>query len=62
MKNKRSINLFFLLIAFTIGLTLYKHIDFKNFRLQEPALDILYIFVFAVCIYLVIKDFLRRER
>ncbi len=61
MENKKGINLFFALIAFTLGLTLYKHIDFKNLTLKEPLLDILYLVVFAISIYLVIKDFNKRS-
>lgn len=51
MENKKEINWFFAFIAFTLGLTLFKHIDFKNFTLKEPALDILYLIVFILSIY-----------
>ncbi len=57
MENKKRINWFFVLIAFTLGLTLNKHIDFKNLTLKEPFLDILYIIVFIISIYLIIKDY-----
>jgi len=60
MENKKAINWFFAFIAFTLGLTLYKHIDFKNLTLREPYLDILYIIVFLVSIFLIIKDFIKR--
>jgi len=60
MENKKGINWFFAFIAFTLGLTLYKHIDFKNLTLREPYLDILYIIVFLVSIFLIIKDFIKR--
>lgn len=56
MDNKKGMNWFFAFIAFTLGLTLIKHIDFKNLTLKEPLLDILYIFVFIISIYLMIKD------
>ena len=55
MENKKGINLFFTLIAFTLGLTLFKHIDFKNFTLKDPALDILYLIVFVLSIYFLTK-------
>jgi uncharacterized membrane protein len=60
MGNRKGINWFFAFIAFTLGLTLYKHIDFKNLTLKEPYLDILYIVVFLVSIYLIIKDLKKR--
>lgn len=56
MDNKKGMNWFFVFIAFTLGLTLVKHIDFKNLTLKEPVLDVLYIVVFIISIYLIIKD------
>jgi hypothetical protein len=56
MDNKKVMNWFFVFIAFTLGLTLIKHIDFKNLTLKEPVLDILYIIVFVISIYVIIKD------
>ena len=56
MDNKKGMNWFFVFIAFTRGLTLIKHIDFKNLTLKEPVLDVLYIVVFIISIYLIIKD------
>lgn len=55
MDNKKGMNWFFAFIAFTLGLTLVKHIDFKNLTLKEPALDILYIIVFILSIYMTFK-------
>ena len=56
MESKKRINWFFLFVAFTLGLTLNKHIDFKNLTLKEPFLDTLYIIVFIISIYLITKD------
>jgi nicotinamide riboside transporter PnuC len=55
MEKKKGINWFFVFIAFTLSLTLNKHIDFKNLTLKEPFLDTLYIIVFIISIYLIIK-------
>jgi hypothetical protein len=60
MESKNGINLFFAFIAFILGLTLYKHIDFKNFTLKDPVLDILYFIVFVISIYLIVKDYTKR--
>jgi hypothetical protein len=57
MENKKGINLFFVFIAVILGSTLFKHFDFENFKFQDPALDILFLIVFAVSIYLLIKDY-----
>jgi hypothetical protein len=56
MDIKKGMNWFFAFIAFTLGLTLIKHIDFKNLTFKEPVLDILYIVVFVISIYIIIKD------
>ena len=56
MDNKKGMNWFFVFIAFTLGLTLVKHINFKNLTLKEPVLDVLYMVVFIISIYLIIKD------
>jgi nicotinamide riboside transporter PnuC len=55
MENKKGINWFFAFIAFILGLTLFKHIDFANFSLQDPILDVLYLIVFALSIYFMLK-------
>ena len=60
MENKKGINLFFAFIAFILGLTLFKHIDFKNLKFEDPALDILYLIVFVISIYLILKDYVKR--
>lgn len=62
MEHKKGMNWFFAFIAFTLGLTLSKHIDFKNLTLKEPALDILYIIVFLISISLIIKDYLKQPK
>ncbi len=54
---KKGINWFFVFIAFTLGLTLKKHIDFRNLTLKEPFLDTLYIIVFVISIYLILKGY-----
>jgi hypothetical protein len=56
MEKKKGMKWFFVFIAFTLGLTLKKHIDFMNLTLKEPFLDTLYIIVFIISIYLIIKD------
>ena len=62
MDNKKGLNWFFAFIAFTLGLTLIKHIDFKNLSLKEPALDILYIIVFTLSIYFIVKDLKKQNK
>jgi hypothetical protein len=57
MNTGKSINFFFALIALITGWTLYKHIDFKTFQLADPVLDLLYLIVFVLSIYFIIKGY-----
>ena len=60
MKNIKFPNFFFSVIAIILGASLYRHFDFKNLRFEKPALDILYLIVFIISIYLMIKDYKKR--
>jgi nicotinamide riboside transporter PnuC len=60
MESKKGINFFFAFIAVILGWTLFKHLDFQNLKLKEPVLDILYLVVFVISIYLLIKDYKKR--
>lgn len=60
MESKKRINVFLAFIAVILGWTLFKHIDFKDFTLKEPVMDILYLIVVAISVYLLIKDFKRQ--
>ena len=62
MENKKGINWFFAFIAFTLGLTLFKHIDFATFTLKDPILDVLYLVVFVLSIYFMIKGNKQSEK
>lgn len=60
MESKKGYNFFFALIAIILGWTLFKHFDFENFKLADPVLDILYLIVFVISIYFLIKDYRRQ--
>ena len=62
MENKKRINWFFALIAFTLGLTLFKHIDFANLTLKDPILDLLDLIVFVLSIYFMVKGNKQSEK
>lgn len=62
MENKKGINWFFAFIAFTLGLTVFKHIDFATFTLKEPVLDVLYIIVFVLSIYFMLNGNKKAEK
>jgi hypothetical protein len=55
MKDKIGFNLIFALIAFPIGLALFKDLSFDPFKLKNPALDILYFITFCAVIFFMLK-------
>lgn len=57
MESKKGLNFGLVIIAFILGIALFKHFDFDNFSFRKPVLDILYLIVFAISIYLIIKDY-----
>lgn len=62
MDRKKQINFFFLIIVVILGSILYKHIDFKNFTLKNPILDVLYLIVFFGALFFLIKDYFQRKK
>jgi len=56
MENKKSSLSFPLLVVVIIlGAALYKQFDFETLKFEKPALAILYIIVFVVSLYILIK-------
>ena len=55
MKNKIGFNISFALLAFPLGLALFREFDFQTFAFKKTALGILYLITFLVCIFLTFK-------
>jgi membrane protein DedA with SNARE-associated domain len=55
MEKKKGLNFFWGIIAIILGTTLFKQFDFKNFKFEKPALDIVYIIGFIISIYFLMK-------
>ncbi|HCL05209.1 MAG TPA: hypothetical protein DHW64_04250 [Chitinophagaceae bacterium] len=55
MKNKLGFNLVFALIAFPIGIALFREFDLQSFTFKKTALGMLYLVTFIVLIYLTLK-------
>ena len=55
MKNKIGFNLFFAILAFPIGMGLFREFDFQTFTFRKMALGILYLVTFIFAIYLTFK-------
>ncbi len=55
MKDKIGFNIIFAIIAFPIALALFKDTDFNTFAFKKPALDIFYLIVLIVLLFLAFK-------
>jgi len=61
MKNKKTPNIFFVFVIIILGSALFKQFDFDNLEFEKPALAILYLIVFFISIYLLIKDYKKKK-
>jgi cbb3-type cytochrome oxidase subunit 1 len=55
MKDKIGFNAGFAILAFPIGLALYKDTNFNSWTFRKPALDIFYLIIFVAMIYFMLK-------
>lgn len=55
MKNKLGFNIGFALLAFPLGLALFREFDFQIFAFKKTVLGILYLVTFVFCIFLMLK-------
>lgn len=55
MENKKSLSFPLLVVVIILGVTLYKQFDFHTLKFEKPALAILYIIIFVVSLYILIK-------
>ena len=60
MATKKGLNFFFLIIAIILGWTLFKQFDFENLKFEKTGLAILYMVVFVISIYLLVKNYKHR--
>lgn len=58
----KRINPFWSFIAVILGWTLFKHLDFTTFQLADPYFDIVYLIVFVIAVYFLIKDYRKRAQ
>ncbi|MEO6177943.1 MAG: hypothetical protein ABIP27_22500 [Flavobacterium circumlabens] len=55
MENRKPVSFTLLVVAIILGVTLFKQFDFKTLRFEQPALAVIYLIVFVVCVYFLIK-------
>ena len=62
MENKKGVNVVFVLMAFVLGTTVFKHFDFKTSSFKMPVLDTIFLLTFILAIYLIIKEYKGRPK
>jgi len=55
MRNKIGFNIVFAILAFPIGLALFREFDFETLSFKKTALGILYLITFVFCIIFMLK-------
>jgi hypothetical protein len=55
MENRKALKFCFGIVAIILGVTLFKHFDFKQLKFEQPALDIVYGIAFIIALYVLLK-------
>lgn len=55
MKNKIGFNIGFALLAFPVGLALFREFDFESFTFKKTALGIIYLVTFIAMLFFTFK-------
>ncbi len=59
MKNKKITNFYLIIVALGEGFAINQQFDYKNLKFKNPALAVIFIVVFVLAIYLLIKDYIK---
>jgi protein-S-isoprenylcysteine O-methyltransferase Ste14 len=63
MKQPSKINYFFVMIAFTLGVSLTLQFDFSTYRFKQPSYaTILYVIVFVIALVLAFKGLVSKPK
>jgi membrane protein DedA with SNARE-associated domain len=62
MENKKASTFIFSVIAIILGVTLFRQFDFENYKFEKPGLAVVYMIVFVISVYILIKDFRNNSR
>jgi hypothetical protein len=57
MENKKALSFTFTIIAIILGVTLFKKFDFETLKFENTGLAIVYIIVFTISIYVLMKNY-----
>lgn len=61
MDNKKPPVFTLSIVAIILGVTLYKQFDFDTLRFENTGLAIVYIIVFVVAVFILMRYFIQRK-
>jgi predicted ferric reductase len=61
MENRKAPTFALSIAAIVIGVALFKQIDFQTFKVEKPALSIVYLLTLIFILYVLIKDASRKK-
>lgn len=50
------------IIAIIVGVALYKQIDFQNFKVEKPALSVVYLLTVIFCVVVIVRGSGNKKR
>lgn len=56
MENNKAPVFTLTIVAIIVGVSLFKQVDFKNFRVENVGLSIIYLITFVGSVYVLIKS------
>jgi hypothetical protein len=62
MENRKAPTFALSIAAIVIGVALFKQIDFQTFKVEKPALSIVYLATLIFILYVLIKDGRKKEK
>lgn len=62
MENRKAPTFALSIAAIVIGVALFKQIDFQTFKVEKPALSIVYLATLVFVLYVIIKEGRKKEK
>ncbi|WP_343530922.1 hypothetical protein [Pedobacter sp.] len=62
MENRKAPTFALSIAAIVIGVALFKQIDFQAFKVEKPALSIIYLATLVFILYVLIKEGKKRKQ
>jgi hypothetical protein len=63
METKKSSSSFVLIIvAIIVGVALFRQFDFQTLTLAKPALGLVYLITFVVCVSIILKNAIKNSK